>query len=376
MQAKDGSDASRGRRTRVAWVSLCGVLGVVGCGSRGSGAPPSGNVPAGWSLTTELVGLDLSTVWGDGNEVFAAGNGSTVVHSSDDGKTWDSVDTSAQIGGATPAYRHVAGSGGGDVWIAGAVGDESVLLHSSDHGVSWQRRDVGIIQRLTAAWAFDEKNVLLATADGDVYRAEDGGVTWKHVVTGPGTPLYALWGSRSGYVYAVGGGDAAATVPPPSVAASDGCDGGSTSDGGTTVEGVLRRSTDFGQTWSSVAVFPAGVLTSVWGTSSGSVIVASGPHASVVESFDSGASWLAEGRPLSPLDLTGVWVTPTDGSIFFTTPTGLITTLEFHCAGPLGVVSENLPQGSNGETGAAALWGSATNDLWAVGPGGIIRNRR
>jgi photosystem II stability/assembly factor-like uncharacterized protein len=332
-------------------------------------------------MTTELVGLDLTTVWGDGSDIFTAGNGAIVAHSGDEGMTWVQVDTSAAAGAATPVYHHIAGSGGGDVWIAGSVGDESVLLHSADHGASWQRRDAGGLRRLSAVWPLDQNQVLLGTADGNVVRSADGGGTWASVASVPEAAINSLWGSAAGYVYAVGGRDPGGAAAAPAAMASTGCDGGSNADPSAAPalssppEGVLLRSTDAGRTWAPIGVAPAGTLWDVRGTSVGSVIVASGAHESVVVSSDGGMSWTAEGRPLSPLDLTDVWVDPT-GATFFAAADGVVVDLEYSCTGPVGVRTETLPAGSKGEAGAVALWGTDDGDLWAVGPSGIIRNRR
>src|SRR5476651_2377831 len=100
---------------------LWAALGNAGCGSNQGGVSPPSQRARGWAMTTELVGLDLTTVWGDGSDIFTAGNGAIVAHSGDEGMTWVQVDTSAAAGAATPVYHHIAGSGGGDVWIAGSV---------------------------------------------------------------------------------------------------------------------------------------------------------------------------------------------------------------------------------------------------------------
>jgi len=59
-----------------------------------------------------------------------------------------------------------------------------------------------------AVWAIDATTVLLATADGDVWRSEDGGTSWSPVHDEPGVKLLDLWGSAGGDVFAAGGAEA------------------------------------------------------------------------------------------------------------------------------------------------------------------------
>jgi photosystem II stability/assembly factor-like uncharacterized protein len=362
--------------------SLCGAVVSAGCDGSSGAAPPVDMTPQGWMTTTSLAGLDLEAVWGDASDLFAAGRGAKVAHSGDGGMTWNVADTTGLLGAGAgaPVYRHVSGTNGGDVWVAGNTGEDSVLLHSADFGASWQRRDVGGVKALTAVWALDETTIVLGTAHGELFRSHDGGATWTSVAAEAGGTIDAIWGSTDGYVYAVGGRASDAPADTPAVTASPGCnDGGSDQvttpgKGGADLDGLLMRSTDNGLTWSPIGVAPAGELSNVWGISIGSLIVASGAHESVVMSVDGGATWSVAARRLSPDDFSDVWVDP-DGLSFFASSSGVIVGLEYDCTGPVNMLTEPLPLGPGGEPGAVALWGSSKSDLWAVGPGGIIRHR-
>jgi photosystem II stability/assembly factor-like uncharacterized protein len=373
---------SRGARKGTALgvlVGLCGASALLGCGNSDA-APPPAPAPQGWTMTTELTGVDLKTVWGDGSDVFVAGSGAKVAHSGDGGMTWASVDTSAVAIASAPVYRHISGTRAGDVWIAGSAGDDSVLLHSADYGASWQRRDIGNVTGLSAVWAVDETHILIGTSHGDVLRSQDGGATFAVVSHQTGATIDALWGATTGYVYAVGGQTPGAASQDAAANASPGCDGSTAidqmpaSDAGTDLDGLLLRSADGGATWTAVGVAPAGELWNVWGISVGSLIVASGAHESVVTSLDGGDTWGVDARRLSTFDLDDVWVDPT-GATYFAASNGVVVDLEYSCLGPVGVRTESLPAGPSGETGTVALWGSTASDLWAVGPGGIIRHR-
>jgi photosystem II stability/assembly factor-like uncharacterized protein len=354
----------------------------------GGSAPPktlAATAPSAlWSARPSLTGIDAATIWGFGADLFAAGRGASIAHSGDDGLTFSYAPSGLP---GEPQLRRLAGTSATDVWLVGSDGAGApALLHSADRGASWQSRTFGDAVDLESVWALDARRIVLG-GTGHISCTEDGGATWRRVLADEGTRVLALWGTDLGDVlYAAGArsgtADGAAVATPTTSAAppsvDDGCDGGAAPMGTRGDEhGLLLRSTDGGLTWTSLGVQTAGPLSSVWGTPDGRVVVASGPRASLAWTYDDGAHWFEQSRALAPPqdDLSAVWVGPGDASFFFATPSGLVRDVAYDCAGPLRLTYESLPPSPDGALGVAAIWGPSSGDVWAVGPGGLLRHR-
>jgi photosystem II stability/assembly factor-like uncharacterized protein len=300
-----------------------------------------------------------------------------IAHSGDGGGTFGLA--SSGLAGQ-PHFRGFAGTSATDVWLVGDDGAGGpVALHSVDHGQSWQARAVGDATDLRSAWALGAERVLLATGDGRIFRSADAGATWTLAFHDAGARVLALWGSSAGVVYAAGAarGDAVlgAAASDPLV---DGCDGGSDAIAEPAVEhGVVLRSDDGGQTWTSSAVATPGPLLGIWGRPDGSMVVAAGANTSVAVTLDAGAHWSEHGQAedVPGLDVTDVWVGPGDGAVFFASPSGLVRDVAFHCTGSVQLGYEPVPPSNDGSRGVAAVWGPGSDDVWTVGPGGVIRHR-
>ena len=153
--------------------SVCAGLGACFFGALGCSTTPSSPAitpgPDGsmqmevnanglaWSSRPSLAGVELKAVWGDGQDVFAAGSGDAIAHSGDGGTTW-SV-TSAGVG-AGAELHHIGGTSGADVWIAGRrSATEGLLLHSTDHGQTWATVDVQGATDLRSVRAIDAQQI-------------------------------------------------------------------------------------------------------------------------------------------------------------------------------------------------------------------------
>jgi hypothetical protein len=345
-------------------------------GGAGQNVAPDGgpDAPAGplWSARPPISTGYLQAVWGSGDDVYAAGMSPMISHSGDRGSTWDLIDSGVQADTGWPHFTHLAGSDGGDVWAVGASSaDESVLVHSADHGGSWQTVAVGAVDKLQAVWAFDHTTVLVASYDAGVARSEDAGATWTRHDAEPGTVLFGLWASGPNDVYATGG------VPPPG-----GADGGSTSGAsGASITGVILHSADGGVSWTRVLTAPTGALWNAWGTPDGAAVYAGGAAGTIAWTTDHGATWQTNGRsdPNTAYDLDDVWVSPNGGAPYFTSLQGIIRSIETPSGGGATVFSAEPLPASNGRNGgyinAFAIWGTADDDVWAVGPGGSLWHR-
>jgi photosystem II stability/assembly factor-like uncharacterized protein len=350
-------------------VTLTTLAAAIGCSSgSGSSSPMDASASAHlWTARPSIAAADWRAVWGSGSgdEIFLAGDGDIVGHSADHGQTWTVAATGANGTAGGPDFRDIAGTDGGDVWLAGAIGlGKSVLLHSADHGATWQRRDAGIEGTVEAVWALDASRILVATADGKVCRSTDGGATWAVAYSGAATTLYDVWGGADGGAYAVGKQSGTVFVP----------DGGSaTTDG----PGIVLASADGGATWTEAAAQPVGTLWRVWGTPNGNSVYGAGAGVSVAWTTDHASTWHTQGLAFSTpdLDLTNVWVTPDDGSVYFASPHGVVRGINYLTTGPVQFNTEPLPAAAGGAVVPTALWGATGGDVWAVGAGGAIWHR-
>jgi hypothetical protein len=115
-----------------------------------------------------LVSVDLQSIWGSGQALFAVGDADTVVRSDNGGASFGVTQT---VTPATSALKNVWGRGRDDVYVVGCRGT---------NGASGDCAGDGVIQH------FD-------------------GTSWSMLPTLPGNNgLYGNWGSAAGALYAVG----------------------------------------------------------------------------------------------------------------------------------------------------------------------------
>jgi hypothetical protein len=374
----------RSRPLQRRWTTTCAIVWAALSSCHSSGAtPPDASAAVvdaaaapTWSLRTSLVGVDLSTVWGAGAEIFSAGAGAMIAHSDDGGASFRLISTGVD---GQPRFRAISGSGTTDVWLVGGDGNGGALaLHSSDHGASWQPRTLpDPTTGVAAAWAIDAQRVLLATEDGRLLRAPDGGTTWSSVFRG--VKVNSFWGAPDGTIYGVGGAPTGVFDGGGDPSVDVGCDAGrDASVGASGDRGIVLRSADAGVTWASMGVSTPGPLLGVWGRPDGGTVLAAGMNTSVAVTSDAGEHWLERGQPadVPDLDFTNVWVGPGDGALFFASPSGVVRGVGFDCRGAVQLTYETVPAAADGSRAVAAVWGLTSDDVWAVGPGGAIRERR
>jgi photosystem II stability/assembly factor-like uncharacterized protein len=151
--------------------------------------------------------VHLAAVWGAGREVFAAGFGPGLLHSTDFGATWTEIATT---------MSHVWGLWGSSPTNLYAL--SSRIYHSDDHGATWtelagERTGEGL-------WGAGSY-VYVVGPSGRISRTSDRGKTWTRLATGTTKDLRRITGH---------GADLVAI-------------------GGDTAEGLVLRSRDAGQTW-------------------------------------------------------------------------------------------------------------------------------
>ena len=110
----------------------------------------------------------------DGTLVACGGEG-RVHRSTDDGRTWQRIDT-----GATGQLRDVALRPDGAVSVTGEAG---VLLVSTDDGITWNDVGPGVGRGHHHLWKSSTEVFLVG--EGLAHRSVDGGATWTQVFTPP-----------------------------------------------------------------------------------------------------------------------------------------------------------------------------------------------
>lgn len=146
---------------------------------------------------------DLRAVWGNDSEVWAVGGkeGSTgaVLHKRNtEGSLW-----APEESGAQNLLRDVWGSGT-DIWAVGQKGtgatDTATILHRGTDG-KWSPELSMLMRHLHGVWG-DGQGTVWAVSDGAILARRDG--TWT-VATNPQDTLLGIGGVRSDDAWAVGG---------------------------------------------------------------------------------------------------------------------------------------------------------------------------
>jgi photosystem II stability/assembly factor-like uncharacterized protein len=190
--------------------------------------------------------------------------------------------------------------------VAVALGADARYIRSTDGGATWTQSTSPIPGNASGSVAFADANVGVIVArvsnGGGVYRTTNAGASWAFVFN-PGAvrPNAVAFGSATVGVTA---GDNAAilrttdggvTWSPASVSAGViGFTDVAFADASTVVvvgEGVTRRSTDGGQTFSAVATPPGAAFRVAFGSSQNGVVVGSGNQ--VFWTADGGQNWSA-----------------------------------------------------------------------------------
>jgi photosystem II stability/assembly factor-like uncharacterized protein len=110
-----------------------------------------------WFKQETGVDEDLRAVWGVGREVYAVGDSGRILHQSAEG-VWI-----AAASGTDQDLHAVWGSSADDVW---AAGDGGTVLNSRDRGVTWRRVESGTDEDLRALAGAPSGGVLAAGVSG------------------------------------------------------------------------------------------------------------------------------------------------------------------------------------------------------------------
>lgn len=289
----------------------------------------------------------------------------------------------------TKTLNDVWGSSATDVYV---VGDESTLLHSTGNG-TWTPQTIPVSTNLKAVWGSSSTNVYVAghsinpstgttvgvvlksTGDGTWTPVTTGAAScpWKKIVGSGATDVYVLAPGCNPALYHTDGGSGNFAL------ASSNLPGGGNYNGMWTnasnflyvVASDIRKSSGFGSTFSGPQTLSpppteAVDLRSIHGASA-SAMYAVGSGGRIFFSTGNG-TWTSQMSGVTA-DLVDVFaISATD-----------IYAVAFYYAGqtPMGAILH-----STGDTtwqidkantaGLLAVWGSAANDVYAVGTNGTI----
>ena len=360
-------------RIAVCWLTLA-ASGLLACGrtdlgrldpSRGTHAPadaaetgsPPGPIRTTWDQFPRFCSVDewcgssvvFRGVWGSASDdvwVVATGvsrNGpsapySTILHW--DGSDWLAADwfraseADAATGPQASLYA-IWGSGADDVWTVGSSG---ITVHWN--GTGWSAPDSITSADLRAVWGSTTQDVWAVGSGGTILHYD--GKEWLATPSATTADLLAVWGSSADSVWAVG------------------------------ASGAILHWT--GSAWSAVASGTNAPLGGVWG---------SGPHdvwavgsAGTVLHWDGHAWSAAAWSDTSKWNLAAVWGSGADDVWAVGAPSWVYPPSSYpystggiaHWDGVAWSTVSILSMPS-----LLAVWGSASNNVWAVGGGVSLR---
>jgi photosystem II stability/assembly factor-like uncharacterized protein len=133
-----------------------------------------------WEVITLPTDATLSDVafTDDPNHGWLVGQRSTLLETTDGGKTW--AMRGLDLGDERAGFTSVSFAGA-EGWI---LGQPSILLHTPDGGQSWER--VALSTKLPGSpysiTALGKNSAEMTTDVGAIYRTDDGGQNWKAMV--------------------------------------------------------------------------------------------------------------------------------------------------------------------------------------------------
>lgn len=343
------------------WIDSKGQVYIVG--GNGTIIRSIGNV---WASQRSETINDLLGVFGlSDDDIWAVGKLGIIRH-------WDGGAWNQSVSPTNLALYSVWGTQSDDVW---AVGEATTILHWN--GISWTPYNLGLPSRdLRKLWGSGSKDIWAAGDSGMLLHWD--GSQWKQVASGTSRVLFDIWGSSTDNIWAMGftsviryngsnwsfvaqtdpllkGLDHVWGISVNTVWAS-----GSSSD---LTYGIWRWD---GSNWiNSYKGSSSAIVRSLFGDRSGRVygvgdsgllLNYDGSRWSQLSSGDIGAGQLYGGWGSDP---SNVWtvggdLTNTRGYIF------------------RNVSGRWLKEAYEAPNGLSAAWGSAADDVWAVGRGGLI----
>lgn len=155
----------------------------------------------GWQQQTTNVSVTLFAIWRVGTELFAAGAGGVIIHSTD-GTTWNALasptsDTLLAVTGPKDSTLFVAGAAGTAAAFSGST------WSNDQTGVTVDLRGLGAAadtaRTLTDAWAVGDQGTILHSPSGATG-------SWSAVTSGSTQNLFGITVDSLAHALAVGSG--------------------------------------------------------------------------------------------------------------------------------------------------------------------------
>jgi hypothetical protein len=288
--------------------------------------------PPVWMPATPAGTPPLLAVWGaSADDVYAVGQMEAILHSADRGVSWQEV---APAFGGDGTYDNVWGSSGARVFVVGfaptASPTQAILLYKTATGFSPAilpaplntTQLISVWGTDTEAWAVGDNGVILHSSDGQHWLTRPSGVS---------TNLFSIWGTSSPLSIYIAG-----------------------------AQGTLLHSSD-GNKWTALTAGSAD-LQNVFGAQN--VVIAVGPNSRVLRASD--------GVTFDPLTLSASvplasdWAIGSDWFLIAGTDKFNGASIWWSHDDGQNFVSEKIPDNTPGLFG---IWGSAVDDVYAVGAG-------
>jgi hypothetical protein len=208
-----------------------------------------------------------------------------------------------------------------DVYAAG----QAVIIHYD--GTAWSTLAYPMTGfAINAIWASAAGDIVAVAQDGDVFRWSSG--AWTLITPTPKTALRGIWGTAIGDLFVVG------------------------------VTGTIQRYD--GTAWTPMMANTTSTLGAIWGTSAMNLVAAG--NSGTIQRYN-GSNWqAAPGTPITGVTFRGVWTTGSQIFAVGATTAGLIATQQSAGWNTQMVSTPYL----------AGVWGSADDDVYAVGDAGMI----
>ena len=150
---------------------------------------------ADWEAMTSGTTKYIAGIWGaSANNVFAVGDGGTILHY--DGSAW-----SAMTSGTTHYLGGIWGASANDVFAVGSYG--TILRYN---GAAWSAMTSGTANNLMGIWGTSSNDVFAVGLSGTILHYD--GVSWSLMDPGPdvtagSSTILGVWGSSSNSVFAL-----------------------------------------------------------------------------------------------------------------------------------------------------------------------------
>lgn len=323
---------------------------------------------ANWFSVDPGISGDIESMAfvGDSGWVAAYDDGTSHmydVHTTDGGQTWADVPPAAATG-TVDRFLPISDDVCWGWHHLGNAPPKAQLLLTTDGGVNWAGNAAWTAggYAMPTAGSFFSAQTGWFLADDMVYRTTDGGGSWAS--SDPAPPSYASYLSDVDFVSATTGWVAGA-------------------------DGFVARTTDGGQTWAPVAPLPVSQFYGIdfISTTVGWAIGSNGSHSTIWYTSDGGVTWGAQLYTTTRIDLdiaagdpTHAWITGTQGMILHTgdgggpvdvtAPTVSVIGPSGWIGGPsaftIGVVDSGI-----GAWKAEWKWETDLNWKWAWAPAGV-----